>query len=349
MNSFGRVLRLTTFGESHGPAVGGILDGCPALLPLSEADVQPELDLRRPGGAGTVSARQEKDRIRFVSGLFEGRTTGAPVAFIIANEDQHSGDYEQLRDVFRPGHGDFSWQAKYGIRDHRGGGRVSGRETVCRVAGGAVALKILRHVGVEIFAFTREIAGLTSTGTDWFRAGERALFAPEDAIIPFWEKELAHVKECGDSVGGIVEIVATSVPAGLGEPVFDKLDARLAAALMSVGAVKGVEVGAGFASARMRGSQHNDQLGTEGFLSNHSGGILADISNGQNIVLRAAVKPIPSIAVCQQTVTCRGERVALEIKGRHDVCAIPRIVPVLKAMAALALADMLLLQQPFSI
>ncbi len=349
MNSFGRVLRLTTFGESHGPALGGVLDGCPALLPLCEADVQPELDLRRPGRKGAVSARQEKDLLRFVSGLFEGRTTGAPIAFVVANEDQRSTDYENLRDIFRPGHGDFSWQAKYGVRDHRGGGRVSGRETVCRVVGGVIALKILRQVGMEVFAFTRELAGLVSSGDDWLRARERTLFAPEDAIIPFWEKELAHARDLGDSVGGVVEIVVTSVPAGLGEPVFDKLDARLAAALMSVGAVKGVEIGAGFAASRMRGSQHNDELGTDGFLSNHSGGILAGISSGQNIVLRAAVKPIPSIAACQQTVDRHGHPVMLEIKGRHDVCAIPRIVPVLRAMTALTLADMLLLQQPVCI
>ncbi len=345
MNTFGRLLHLTTFGESHGLALGGVVDGCPAGILLDEADLQAELDARRPGTHAASSERNESDRVQLLSGIFEGKTTGTPIGFLIANEDARSADYEHLRGVFRPGHGDFSWQAKFGIRDYRGGGRASGRETVCRVVGGAIAKRILQTAGSEVFACTREIAGLTASGDDFYRAASRPFFAPEDGIVPFWEKELAYVASLGDSVGGIVEIVACGVPAGLGEPVFDKLEARLAAALMSVGAVKGVEVGDGFAAARMRGSWHNDQIGTEGFLSNHAGGILGGISSGQDIVLRVAVKPISSISLPQQTVTLGGDPTEISVQGRHDICAIPRIVPVLKAMVCLTLADMFLFWQ----
>lgn len=345
MNTFGRMLRLTTFGESHGIALGGVVDGCPAGIFLNGEDLQTELDTRRPGRQKTSSARNESDRVQLLSGIFEGKTTGTPIGFLIVNEDTKAADYENLRDVFRPGHGDFSWQAKFGVRDYRGGGRASGRETVCRVVGGVIAERILQTAGMEVFACTREIAGLAASENDFYGAASRLFFAPEDEIVPFWEKELAYVALLGDSVGGIVEIVACGVPAGLGEPVFDKLEARLAAALMSVGAVKGVEVGDGFAAARMRGSRHNDQIGTEGFLSNHAGGILGGISSGQNIVLRVAVKPIPSISLSQQTVTTDGESTEIIVNGRHDVCAIPRIVPVLKAMVNFTLADMLLLHR----
>ncbi len=343
MNTFGRMLRLTTFGESHGVALGGIVDGCPAGIVLNEEDLQAELDIRRPGRRKVSSARNESDRVQLLSGIFEGKTTGTPIGFLIANEDARAEDYDNLQDVFRPGHGDFSWQAKFGIRDYRGGGRASGRETVCRVVGGVIAERILQTAGMEVFACTREIAGLAASGNDFYKAASRLFFAPEDGIVPFWEKEIMYAASLGDSVGGIVEIVACRVPAGLGEPVFDKLEARLAAALMSVGAVKGVEVGDGFAAARMRGSRHNDQIGAKGFLSNHAGGILGGISSGQDIVLRVAVKPIPSISLSQQTVTIDGELTEITVKGRHDVCAIPRIVPVLKAMVSLTLADMFIL------
>lgn len=354
-NTFGRILRLTTFGESHGPGLGGVLDGCPAGLELCEADIQAELDLRKPGQGPTATKRKESDTLRLLSGVFEGRTTGTPIAFYIANEDQRSRDYGNLAEVFRPGHADWGYFAKYnGIRDHRGGGRSSGRETAARVAGGAIAKKMLARAGVIVQAACVELGGIAvpAGDVDVERAQGRPYFAASDAAPPLWDAAVAEARKAGDTLGGIVQIVARHVPAGLGEPVFDKLEAVLAHAVMSVGAVKGVEVGEGFAAARLRGSQNNDPLlpGADGalssvrFASNHAGGILGGISSGQDIVLRAAVKPIASIAQEQQTVDRQGRAAVALIKGRHDLSAIPRIVPVLSAMTALALADALLLQ-----
>lgn len=354
-NTFGRILRLTTFGESHGPGLGGVLDGCPAGLELCEADIQAELDLRKPGQGPTATKRKESDTLRLLSGVFEGRTTGTPIAFYIANEDQRSRDYGNLAEVFRPGHADWGYFAKYnGIRDHRGGGRSSGRETAARVAGGAIAKKILARAGVIVQAACVELGGIAvpAGDVDMERAQGRPYFAASDAAPPLWDAAVAEARKAGDTLGGIVQIVARHVPAGLGEPVFDKLEAVLAHAVMSVGAVKGVEVGEGFAAARLRGSQNNDPLlpGADGalssvrFASNHAGGILGGISSGQDIVLRAAVKPIASIAQEQRSVDTQGRAAAVLIEGRHDLSAIPRIVPVLSAMTALALADALLLQ-----
>ncbi len=354
-NTFGRILRLTTFGESHGPGLGGVLDGCPAGLELCEADIQAELDLRKPGQGPTATKRKESDTLRLLSGVFEGRTTGTPIAFYIANEDQRSRDYGNLAEVFRPGHADWGYFAKYnGIRDHRGGGRSSGRETAARVAGGAIAKKILARAGVIVQAACVELGGIAvpAGDVDMERAQGRPYFAASDAAPPLWDAAVAEARKAGDTLGGIVQIVARHVPAGLGEPVFDKLEAVLAHAVMSVGAVKGVEVGEGFAAARLRGSQNNDPLlpGADGalssvrFVSNHAGGILGGISSGQDIVLRAAVKPIASIAQEQRSVDTQGRAAAVLIEGRHDLSAIPRIVPVLSAMTALALADALLLQ-----
>ncbi|MBG0789098.1 MAG: chorismate synthase [Desulfovibrionaceae bacterium] len=345
-NTFGTLFRLTTFGESHGPGLGGVVDGCPAGLPLDESMIQLELDRRRPGQGGPAStARKEADRVKILSGVFEGRTTGTPIGFYIENIDHRSKDYSQIKDVFRPGHADFSFNAKFGFRDYRGGGRSSGRETVSRVAGGAIAQELLRAEGISVYASTVELGGIPANDMDFESAQDRPFFSPDAAVVQAWEERVRDVKSQGDTLGGVVEVRATSVPAGLGEPVFDKLDARLAYALMSVGAVKGVEVGSGMNAACSLGSLNNDPMGPDGFASNNAGGILGGISSGQDIVVRAYVKPIPSIAQEQATVTAAGEAASITIGGRHDIAAIPRINPVLKAMVALTLADMLLMDR----
>ncbi len=319
MNTFGKNFRITTFGESHGRALGVVIDGCPSGMELTEADIQPFLDRRRPGKSPLESGRAERDRIEVLSGIFEGRTTGAPVALIVRNEDVRSEDYEALRDVFRPGHADFTYYGKYGIRDHRGGGRSSGRETVARVAAGAVAMKILKEQGITIAGRILEVHGKTSQ---------------KDIA-----REILAAKGAGDSVGGIAEITATGCPAGLGDPVFGKLDAAIAGAMMGIGAVKGVEIGDGFAVAGRFGSENNDGMTRDGFVSNHAGGILGGISTGQDIVVRIAVKPTPSIAKLQKTRNIHGNEVEISISGRHDPCIVPRIIPVAEAMLALVLVD----------
>ena len=354
-NTFGRLFRLTTFGESHGAALGGIIDGCPSGIPISEEMIQMDLDRRRPGSGEGGTTRREPDRIRLLSGIFEGRTTGTPIAFSIENTNQRSGDYGPLASVWRPGHADMAYGAKYGVRDFRGGGRSSGRETVARVAGGAVARALLACSGIRIRAYTLELGGIAapeSSSESRDEAFRRPYCAPCDEIVETWNDFVRAVRGDGDTVGGVVRIEALNVPAGLGEPVFDRLDAVLAMALMSVGAVKGVEVGDGFAAARSLGSQNNDALFPGGnsrhpgnSATNHCGGILGGISSGQPIVLTVAVKPIPSIAKEQQSVDMNGQPVCLRVGGRHDICAIPRIVPVLEAMTALTLADALLMQR----
>lgn len=344
-NTFGRVFRLTTYGESHGVGLGGVVDGCPAGIPLYESFIQKELDLRRPGEGAASTARKEADGVKLLSGVFEGVTTGTPIAFHVANTDQRSRDYGDLAKLYRPGHADVTYDAKYGVRDYRGGGRSSGRETVSRVAGGAIAQMLLATQGISVRAFTVELGGVPAEIVDPDGAEKRPFFSPDADVVEAWETMVHDVRSEGDTLGGIVQIEAHDVPAGLGEPVFDKLDATLAHALMSVGAVKGVEVGVGFEAARLRGSENNDPLVPGGFFSNHAGGILGGISSGQTIILRAAVKPIPSIAQEQITVDKDGNPSPILVGGRHDICAIPRIVPVLKAMVALALADALLLQR----
>ncbi|MCU0631726.1 MAG: chorismate synthase [Methanolinea sp.] len=325
MNTFGRTFRLTTFGESHGPALGVVIDGCPPGIALSEGDIQPFLDRRRPGRSPLSSPRQEGDRVEILSGTFEGLTTGAPIAMLVRNSDVRSGDYESLKEVFRPGHADFTWWKKYGIRDYRGGGRSSGRETVARVAAGAVAAKILAHRGIQVKSRILEIHGSTT---------------PEGM-----EREIEEAIRAGDSVGGIVEITARGCPPGLGDPVFGKLDALIGMALLGIGAVKGVEIGEGFAAARMRGSEQNDQMREGGFLSNHAGGILGGISTGEDILVRIAVKPTPSIAKEQRTVDLGGKETVISVRGRHDPCIVPRLAPVAEAMLALVLADALMEQE----
>lgn len=345
-NTFGTLFRLTTFGESHGAGLGGVVDGCPPGLALSEEIIQRELDRRRPGQGGpAATARRESDTVRLLSGVFEGRTTGTPIGFVIMNEDQRSRDYSAIKDLYRPGHADLGFEAKFGLRDYRGGGRSSGRETVSRVAGGAVAREFLRGLGIVVQAATIELGGIPAQGRDFDGAQDRPFFSADPEAVDAWTERVQAVKAQGDTLGGVVEIRASGVSAGLGEPVFDKLDARLACALMGVGAVKGVEVGAGFASARLTGSANNDPITPQGFLSNNAGGILGGMSSGQELVVRAAVKPIPSIALPQRTVSRDGEARSITIGGRHDICAIPRIVPVLGAMAALVLADFVLLQR----
>ena len=327
MNTFGKNFRITTFGESHGTALGVVIDGCPARLVLLESDIQPLLDRRRPGKSSIESARQEHDRIEILSGIFEGMTTGAPIAMIVRNRDIRSGDYEMLRDVFRPGHADITYYEKYGIRDYRGGGRSSGRETVARVAAGAVAMKYLTQQGIAISGRITEVHGRT---------------LPEEI-----EDEIHSAQAAGDSVGGVVEITATGCPAGLGDPVFGKLDGLIAGAMMGIGAVKGVEIGDGFSAARRFGSENNDPIMAQGFASNHAGGILGGISTGQDIVVRIAVKPTPSIEKVQQTRDTSGNEVAISVKGRHDPCIAPRIVPVAEAMLALVIMDCLLEQKKY--
>ncbi len=345
-NTFGRLFRLTTYGESHGHGLGGVVDGCPAGLPVDEDMIQEELDKRKPGQGLASTTRKESDTITLHSGVFEGLTTGTPIGFTIPNSDQRAADYEHLRHVYRPGHADFTYQAKFGHRDHRGGGRSSGRETACRVAGGAVAMALLRQHGIFCYAYTLELGGIRAELLDVEGSEDHPYFAPDPAVVEHWEERIKEVKKAGDSIGGIVGIEALGVPAGLGEPVFDKLDARLAAALMSVGAVKAVEVGSGVEAARMLGSEHNDPLPGPGdirYRATNAGGILGGLSSSECIKLRATVKPIPTIAMPQKTFNDQGEQVVLEGKGRHDISAIPRIVPVLKAMVRLTLADMLLL------
>lgn len=345
-NTFGSLFRLTTFGESHGVGLGGVVEGCPPGIAISEEIIQRELDRRKPGQGGlAATARKESDAVRLLSGVFEGLTTGTPIGFTVMNEDQRSRDYSAIMDVFRPGHADLGYTAKFGRRDYRGGGRSSGRETVSRVAGGAIAQEFLRTVGITVQAATVELGGIEARGRDFDGAQERPFFSADADSAAAWEERVRAVKGEGDTLGGVVEVRICGAPAGLGEPVFDKLDARLAYALMGVGAVKGVEVGAGFSAARITGSRNNDPMTPDGFLSNNAGGILGGMSTGQEIVARAAVKPIPSIAKPQQTVSETGEPRSITIGGRHDICAIPRIVPVLKAMALLVVADFVLLQR----
>ena len=345
-STFGEIFRVTTWGESHGTAVGATVDGCPPGLILELDDIQQDLDRRRPGTGGpAASPRQEPDRVEILSGIFEGRTTGTPISLAIFNKDAHSKSYDHLKDIFRPGHGDISYQKKYGIRDHRGGGRASARETAARVAAGAIARKLLSEAGIDIKAYTVALGGIATERRDLAEIDNNALRCPDPETAAKMAEKIVKIRKEGDTLGGIVEILASGCPAGLGEPVFDKLDGELARALMSIGAVKGVEIGAGFAAAAMTGSENNDPITPDGFKGNNAGGILAGISSGQDIIARVAVKPIPSIGREQETIDLDGKPVKIKIGGRHDISAIPRIIPVCEAMVALTLADHLLRQR----
>ncbi len=344
-NTFGTLFKVTTWGESHGEALGVVIDGCPSRIELSSEDIQKELDRRRPGQWKGSSARRERDSVEILSGIFEGKTTGTPISLLIRNEDVDSSPYEEWRQVFRPGQADFTYQAKYGIRDYRGGGRASARETVGRVAAGAVAKRILGKEKIEIIGYTVELGGIQAEKANLEEIERNTLRCPDRNAAISMEKKIEEAKLQGDSLGGIVEVLARNCPPGLGDPVFDKLEADLAKALMSIGAVRGVEVGAGFRVARMLGSQCNDPIGPTGFEKNDAGGILGGISSGADIILRVAVKPIPSISLEQKTVDQAMRPVSLKIKGRHDVSAIPRINFVCEAMVAIVLADHLLRQK----
>jgi len=344
-NTFGELLKITTWGESHGKGVGVVIDGCPPNIPLDERMIQSMLDRRRPGKSPASTARKEPDHAVIMSGVFDTVTTGTPIMIMVANKDADSGAYEPYSDLFRPGHGDITYMAKYGIRDWRGGGRASARETVARVAAGAVAKAILGREPVEIFAYTLQLGGITAQKCDPDMIHKNRFCCPDMEAAEKMEERVVQVKKMGDSIGGIVEILARGVPAGLGDPVFDKMDADLAKALMSIGAVKGVEIGSGFEAAAKLGSENNDPITPQGFSSNNAGGILAGISNGDDIVIRVAVKPIPSILIEQKTIDASRNPTTISTRGRHDVSAIPRINVVCEAMVYLVIADHLLRQR----
>jgi len=344
-NTFGKVFRVTTWGESHGSALGAVIDGCPPGLELDVSDIQKDLEKRRPGKGGGASPRKEPDQVEILSGVFEGLTTGTPISLIIFNKDAQSGAYDHLQDIFRPGHGDLTYLKKYGIRDHRGGGRASARETVARVAAGAVARKVLAENDISVIAYTVALGDVTTSRRNMKDINKNRLYCPDIEAAARMEELIESVRKKGDSLGGVVEIRSSGCPVGLGEPVFDKLDAVLAQALMSIGAVKGVEIGAGFRAAELLGSENNDALTPKGYRTNNAGGILAGISNGDAIIARVAVKPIPSISIEQDTLNLDHEPVKIRVGGRHDISAIPRIVPVCEAMVCLTLADHLLRQK----
>ncbi|SMC49145.1 chorismate synthase [Desulfocicer vacuolatum DSM 3385] len=343
-SSFGKVFQVSTWGESHGPGLGVVVQGCPPGITLNEAVLQKALDKRKPGKGSTSTRRKEPDRAEILSGVFEGVTTGTPISIMIRNRDARSRDYHKNAAVFRPGHGDITYQAKYGVRDWRGGGRASARETAARVAAGAVAQAILDTHGIIIKSMTLALGGVAIDKMDTDPVTNR-LECPDSVALEKMETRISYVKKQGDSLGGVVGVTAINAPAGLGDPVFDKLDADIAKALMSIGAVKAVEIGAGCRAATLTGYENNDPITVGGFASNNSGGILAGISNGDPIVARVHVKPIPSISKPQQTVDQDGGETTLSTTGRHDISAIPRINPVCRAMLALVIADHLLRQR----
>lgn len=347
-STFGKHFTVTTWGESHGPALGAVVDGCPAGLPLSEDDIQPFLDRRKPGTSAVTTARAENDAVRILSGVFEGKTTGAPISLMIENTSQHSKDYGNIAVSYRPGHADYTYDMKYGFRDYRGGGRSSGRETAGRVAAGAIAIKILNRLGITVNAYTRSIGHIEidDDASDLAYARTSTVCMPDPAAEKLALEYIANCRGKKDSVGGCIECRMENAPAGIGEPVFDKLDAALGKALFSIGAVKAVEIGAGIKASQMRGSENNDPLSMQDgkvvFKSNHAGGILGGISSGEPIVVRAYVKPTPSIYQPQETVTKDQQNTVLTIAGRHDPVIVPRAVVVVEAMCALTLFDLML-------
>lgn len=350
-NTFGKLFRVTTFGESHGGAVGAVIDGCPPRLAIAREEIQLELDRRRPGQSSITTPRDESDQVHILSGIFEGRTLGSPIALLVHNQDQRPEAYDHLKEVYRPSHADFTYEKKYGIRDHRGGGRSSARETVGRVAAGAVARKLLAELHqIEIVAWVRRIHDLEAVlDPSAIRRDEveaQIVRCPDPEVAARMVERIHQLKEQGDSVGGVIEAVARRLPVGLGEPVFDRLEADLAKAMLSLPAVKGFEVGSGFAGTYLTGSQHNDpfylQDGNVRTRSNHSGGVQGGISNGEDLHLKVAFKPTATIARAQETVDRQGQATELAAKGRHDPCVLPRAVPIVEAMMALVLADHLL-------
>jgi chorismate synthase len=339
-NTIGRMFSVTSFGESHGPALGCIVDGCPPGLALSEADLQGDVERRRSGTSKFTSQRHEPDTVRILSGVFEGRTTGTPIGLLVENQDQRSRDYDKIKDRFRPGHADYSYQQKYGFRDYRGGGRSSARETVMRVAAGAIARKFLKErLRVEIHGYLAQMGPLVLEPVEPQSAYDNPFFCPDPSRVKELEDYIWSLRESGDSIGARVTVIAKGVPPGLGEPVFDRLDADLAGAMMGINAVKGVEVGAGFAAVEQRGSEHRDELTPEGFMSNHAGGVLGGISSGQDIVVSIALKPTSSITIPGRTIDVAGHATEIATTGRHDPCVGIRATPIAEAMMALVLMD----------
>ncbi|PMR71518.1 chorismate synthase [Halomonas heilongjiangensis] len=341
-NTFGKLFTLTTFGESHGPALGAIVDGCPPGLPLTEEDLQRDLDRRRPGTSRHTTQRREPDQVRILSGVFEGVTTGTPIGLVIENTDQRSKDYSKIKDQFRPAHADYSYHHKYGIRDYRGGGRSSARETAMRVAAGAIAKKYLATHGIEVRGYMSQLGPIAIDFRDWAAVDDNPFFCPDPERVPELEAYMDRLRRDQDSVGARITVVAEGVPPGLGEPVFDRLDAELAHGLMSINAVKGVEIGDGFAAVAQRGSEHRDEMTPEGFLSNHAGGVLGGISSGQAIVAHLALKPTSSITTPGRSIDVHGNAVEVVTRGRHDPCVGIRATPIAEAMMALTLMDHLL-------
>ncbi|HNO34261.1 MAG TPA: chorismate synthase [Nitrospira sp.] len=345
-NTLGRVFTVTSFGESHGPAIGCVVDGCPPGLALTAEDIQQDLDRRKPGTSRHVTQRQESDRVEILSGVFEGNTTGTPIALLIRNEDQRSRDYGNLIDTFRPGHADYTYWQKYGIRDHRGGGRSSARETAVRVAAAAIARKWLREkYGIVIRGYLSQLGPIEVPFQSWDTVGTNPFFSANDAVVGKLETFMDELRKAGDSVGAKITTVAEHVPVGWGAPVYAKLDADLAGAMMSINAVKAVEIGAGFASVAQRGSEHGDELTPEGFVTNHAGGILGGISTGQDVVVTIAIKPTSSIRVPRRSIDKAGQPVLVETNGRHDPCVGIRATPIAEAMMALVLMDHALLHR----
>lgn len=345
-NSIGQFFRVTTFGESHGVALGCIVDGVPPGIALTEEDLQHDLDRRRPGTSRYTTQRREPDRVRILSGVFEGKTTGTSIGLLIENTDQRSQDYGEIKDLFRPGHADYTYEQKYGVRDYRGGGRSSARETAMRVAAGAIAKKYLaERFGVRVRGYLAQIGDVSCELKDWDQVEQNPFFCPDPDKLEALDELMRALKKEGDSIGAKVTVVAERVPAGLGEPVFDRLDADLAHALMSINAVKGVEIGDGFAVVNKRGSENRDEITPQGFLSNHAGGVLGGISSGQDVIAHLALKPTSSIMVPGRTINRRGESVEMVTRGRHDPCVGIRAVPIAEAMMAIVLMDHLLRQR----
>lgn len=342
-NSFGQLFRVTTFGESHGLALGAVVDGCPPGLEISEADLQGDLDRRKPGTSRYTTPRREPDEVKILSGVFEGKTTGTSIGLLIENTDQRSKDYSDIKDLFRPGHADYTYHQKYGQRDYRGGGRSSARETAMRVAAGAIAKKYLKQVhGIEITGFLSQLGPIKAEAFDAAQIEQNPFFFPDSGKLEALDQYMRDLKKEGNSIGAKVQVIARNVPVGLGEPVFDRLDADIAHAMMGINAVKGVEIGDGFAVVEQKGSEHRDEMTPAGFASNHAGGILGGISSGQDIVVSMALKPTSSITVPGKTINTEGEAIEMITKGRHDPCVGIRAVPIAEAMLALVLMDHLL-------
>ncbi|MFQ2198503.1 chorismate synthase [Aeromonas hydrophila] len=342
-NSFGQLFRVTTFGESHGLALGAVVDGCPPGLEISEADLQGDLDRRKPGTSRYTTPRREPDEVKILSGVFEGKTTGTSIGLLIENTDQRSKDYSDIKDLFRPGHADYTYHQKYGQRDYRGGGRSSARETAMRVAAGAIAKKYLKQVhGIEITGFLSQLGPIKAEAFDAAQIEQNPFFFPDAGKLEALDQYMRDLKKEGNSIGAKVQVIASNVPVGLGEPVFDRLDADIAHAMMGINAVKGVEIGDGFAVVEQKGSEHRDEMTPAGFASNHAGGILGGISSGQDIVVSLGLKPTSSITVPGKTINTEGEAIEMITKGRHDPCVGIRAVPIAEAMLALVLMDHLL-------